>query len=223
MKKYKISEIFFALQGEGSTIGKPSIFVRYFGCHLANRGKPCPWCDSKYAWNQKLGSYSKLSGDEIIREIKKYDCKHIVITGGEPYLQLETSIDWLWIMDLWKQGYTFEVETTGDYNLRSYPAISQYNISPKIQQSMIDFDDKIVYAPIILKFVYEPGKKNIEGFIFQVVNNNPGIKNIYIMPQCKNRKEYLLNCGATEKFCMENNFIFSPRLHIINWDGERGK
>ena len=79
-KIMQISEIFYSLQGEGTHIGKPAIFIRLSGCHLR-----CSWCDTKYTWELKSGS--QMSTTEIIKEIKKYPCQHLVITGGEPLIQ----------------------------------------------------------------------------------------------------------------------------------------
>lgn len=76
--KYKVSEIFYSIQGEGLNQGLPFVFIRFSGCNLR-----CVWCDTKYAW--KNGEEMEL--EEIVKEVKKFKCKNICITGGEPYLQ----------------------------------------------------------------------------------------------------------------------------------------
>ena len=89
-------EIFLSLQGEGPEIGRPSIFVRLSGCNLY-----CVWCDTPYTWNwegtdykhQTLKKYSKalerssLEFDEVASLITRFDCAHVVFTGGEPLAQ----------------------------------------------------------------------------------------------------------------------------------------
>jgi len=76
--KYKVSEIFYSIQGEGLNQGLPFIFIRFSNCNLR-----CVWCDTKYAWE----SGKEMELEEIIKEVKKFRCRRICITGGEPYLQ----------------------------------------------------------------------------------------------------------------------------------------
>jgi len=76
--KYKVSEIFYSIQGEGLNQGLPFIFIRFSGCNLR-----CVWCDTKYAWE----GGKEMELEKIIKEVKKFKCKNICITGGEPYLQ----------------------------------------------------------------------------------------------------------------------------------------
>lgn len=73
----KIAEIFHSLQGEGLLAGTPSVFVRTSGCNLR-----CRWCDTPYASWQPGGD--NLDADEIIRRVLQFDCRNVVLTGGEP-------------------------------------------------------------------------------------------------------------------------------------------
>ncbi|MCZ6684666.1 MAG: radical SAM protein, partial [Candidatus Dadabacteria bacterium] len=100
----KISEIFFSLQGEGLEIGLPTVFVRLFACDLR-----CTWCDTMYAVEGRdFRDYTVL---EVVREVEKYDCKRVCITGGEPLLQIK-EVEAL-ASDLISKDHTILLETSG--------------------------------------------------------------------------------------------------------------
>jgi len=98
----KLIEIFYSIEGEGIEIGRPEIFIRLAGCNLR-----CVWCDTKYAWENG----KKMSIEEIIKEVKKYACKRISITGGEPLLQKEELLEL--IKKLKDNGYWIQINTNG--------------------------------------------------------------------------------------------------------------
>ena len=77
----RVAEIFYSVQGEGSLIGVPSVFVmRTTGCNLR-----CVWCDTPYtSWNPE-GEHLTL--DAIISRVVEYPAaRHVVLTGGEPMI-----------------------------------------------------------------------------------------------------------------------------------------
>ena len=76
--KLKINEIYYSIQGESSYMGKPCIFIRLTYCNLR-----CSYCDSEYTFHDG----NDMSIDEIVDEIKKYPCKLVEVTGGEPLFQ----------------------------------------------------------------------------------------------------------------------------------------
>lgn len=81
MKTYRINQIFYSLQGEGANTGTPAVFVRMAGCNLH-----CPFCDTDFS------SYTKLTAAEICDEIEQFPSNFVVITGGEPSLQLDAEL-----------------------------------------------------------------------------------------------------------------------------------
>ncbi|MDX2346372.1 MAG: 7-carboxy-7-deazaguanine synthase QueE [Legionella sp.] len=101
LNQLRITEIFHSLQGESKTVGLPTVFVRLTGCPLR-----CQYCDSAYAFH----GGKTLSLDEIVLQIKAFDCQYICITGGEPLAQpgaiplLKTLCD---------QNYLVSLETSG--------------------------------------------------------------------------------------------------------------
>lgn len=76
----KVNEIFYSIQGESTQAGRPCVFVRLTFCNLR-----CSYCDTEYAFYEG----KDLSIDEIIFELKKYNCNLVEITGGEPLVQTE--------------------------------------------------------------------------------------------------------------------------------------
>src|ERR1017187_3928977 len=78
----KIAELFYSLQGEGSLVGVPSVFIRSSGCNLR-----CGWCDTPYtSWSPEG---VELDLDRIVDEVGAHPARHVVITGGEPMIQPE--------------------------------------------------------------------------------------------------------------------------------------
>ena len=105
----KINEIFYSIQGESSKSGAPCIFIRLTYCNLR-----CSYCDSEYSFYEG----KDMSIPEIIKEIKKYNCNLVEITGGEPLLQ-KKSID---LMNaLLKENFDVMLETSGSLPIDKVP------------------------------------------------------------------------------------------------------
>lgn len=97
----RINEIFHSLQGESSTVGLPTTFVRLTGCPLR-----CGYCDTEYAFHDG----KQMSLEQILTQVKDNGAKHVCVTGGEPLAQpnclplLSTLCD---------QGLQVSLETSG--------------------------------------------------------------------------------------------------------------
>lgn len=102
-----INEIFYSIQGESTYSGLPCIFIRTAGCNLR-----CDWCDTDYSLKDNDGT--EMSLDDILRDIKKYDCNLVEITGGEPLKQDDTK---LLATKLIQNGFEVLMETNGTYSL----------------------------------------------------------------------------------------------------------
>ena len=116
MTEYPIVEIFHSVQGEGYHTGIPHVFVRFGNCNLR-----CEWCDTDFL------KYDVMKIPEIISQIKKFDCKRVIFTGGEPTLQDLNTIG----SELKKEGYHLSIETNGTKIVD--PIIDWICVSPKDQ------------------------------------------------------------------------------------------
>ena len=103
----KVNEIFKSISGESIEAGRLAIFIRLFGCQLA-----CSYCDSTYACYGD--DYVEMSISEILHKVNELHCNKIVLTGGEPLLQVD-SYDLIY--ELVKSGYSVEIETNGAVDL----------------------------------------------------------------------------------------------------------
>lgn len=102
----KVNEIFLSIQGESSSIGKPTIFVRFTGCNLR-----CSYCDTKYAYSEGI----EMTIPEIMAKIDSFGYKRVCLTGGEPLLQkgVQELLDNL-------KDYEVSIETNGSIDLSKF-------------------------------------------------------------------------------------------------------
>ena len=101
-----INEIFYSIQGESLSSGMPTIFIRLTGCPLR-----CQYCDTAYAFTEG----SKKTFDEIIGEVRKFNCNNITVTGGEPLSQRNT-INLLTLLNNF--SYNVSIETSNAVSIK---------------------------------------------------------------------------------------------------------
>lgn len=97
----RITEIFLSLQGEGRSVGVPTVFVRLTGCPLR-----CQYCDTAYAFH---GGES-MDLDAVMRRVAEYGVRHVTVTGGEPLAQKACLFLLIRLCDA---GYQVSLETSG--------------------------------------------------------------------------------------------------------------
>ena len=132
----RVNEIFYSLQGEGYYSGTPAVFVRLSGCNLR-----CPFCDTQH----ETGTV--MSETEVVEAVKRYPARHVVITGGEPSLQLTASL----VDALHAAGRYVAVETNGTQPLPVN--VDWVTLSPK--SAFVDGAEVVLPHADEVKVIYD--------------------------------------------------------------------
>jgi len=239
-------EIFHTIQGEGRNAGRPSVFVRASLCNLT-----CRWCDTDYTWNWEGTSYRHdrdgepgyekyrkeeqivdLKAEAIAEVVASCDCRHLVLTGGEPLIQHR---DWLELIDALKardSGFTFEVETNGTIppSTGFAAAIDQFNVSPKLANSGVDLADRrkpealrffAALENADFKFVVD-AEDDLAEVIALIEEFDIAPDRVFLMPQGTSAKALADKAEWLSRICLEKGFRYSDRLQVRLWGDRRG-
>jgi 7-carboxy-7-deazaguanine synthase len=98
---FKVTEIFYSIQGESTHAGRPCVFIRLTGCPLR-----CTWCDTTYAFYG--GRMATM--EEVIAEVRAFNCPLVEVTGGEPLSQPHSLA---LLTRLCNEGFEVLLETSG--------------------------------------------------------------------------------------------------------------
>ncbi len=136
---YAVKEIFLTLQGEGMQAGRRAVFLRMAGCNLwsgreQDRAEAqCTFCDTDFVGmdGENGGRYA---ADALAGKVAALwaggDRPLVVITGGEPMLQLDAAL----IDALHARGFEIAVETNG--TLPAPDGIDWICVSPKADNKL---------------------------------------------------------------------------------------
>ena len=221
----KIAELFYSIQGEGSLVGVPSVFIRTSGCNLR-----CAWCDTPYTSWQPEGA--DLTLGQIVDEVKAHPASHVVVTGGEPMIAPE-------IVPLTERlrglGWHITIETAG--TVFQPVACDLMSISPKLanstpngrwaaQHDRLRIQPEVLLElmaryPYQLKFVIEkPG--DLEEVRALIGALGADRSRVILMPEGTDRDRLRERAVWLAEICKQEGFRFSPRLHVDLWGNRRG-
>jgi 7-carboxy-7-deazaguanine synthase (Cx14CxxC type) len=133
---YAVKECFLTLQGEGVQSGRRAVFLRFAGCNLWSgreqdrASAQCNFCDTDFVGTDGEGGGKFSSADELAAQVERLwgegrDERLVVITGGEPMLQLDSAL----VEALHDRGFRVAVETNG--TLPAVAGLDWVCVSPK--------------------------------------------------------------------------------------------
>ncbi|HEX3997163.1 MAG TPA: 7-carboxy-7-deazaguanine synthase QueE [Pirellulales bacterium] len=226
----RIAEIFCSRQGEGMLSGTPSVFVRASGCNLR-----CRFCDTPYtSWNPEGDDLSVV---EILRQVAGADCRHVVVTGGEPMLFAELIP---LCEGLRQDGHHITIETAGTLVLPV--ECDLMSISPKLSNSTPSADraprwhsrhEASRHVPEVvrrlmrayeyqLKFVVEARSDcdEVEAYLCEFPEIDR--RRVLLMPQGVEVAQLAERAQWLAPLCAERGLTFCPRRHIEWYGNKRG-
>jgi 7-carboxy-7-deazaguanine synthase len=222
----RIAEIFYSVQGEGSLVGVPSVFVRTSGCNLR-----CSWCDTPYtSWHPEG---AEMDIDQILAHADRFpSARHVVITGGEPMIAPE-------IVELSERfhelGLHITIETAG--TVFAPVVCDLISVSPKLANSTPEGvfraqHERLRLQPDVLRrliagFDYQlkfvvAKETDIAEVIETVALLGAPADKVILMPEGITA-DVLDERGAwISEICKDRGYRFSPRLHIHLYGNRRG-
>ena len=224
----KYSEIFYSIQGEGQFIGYPSVFFRTSYCNLR-----CIWCDTPYtSWEPED---KDISVEDAVDAILAHNCKQVVITGGEPFMQSKDLT--ILCRRLRQNGKHITIETNG--TLFEKVEADLLSISPKLENSNpSEFNHHFkqhqrnrINQPVLrqfldyyscqLKFVVETERDLFEIHQIEREMQIPA-SIIVLMPQGITNNQIQEKQNWIVETCKKYGYRYSPRLHVDIWGDTRG-
>ena len=221
----KIAELFYSLQGEGALVGVPSVFIRSSGCNLR-----CAWCDTPYTSWSPEGTDLELG--RIVDQVRAHPASHVVITGGEPMIQPELVALTSRLREL---GLHITIETAG--TVFQPVECDLMSISPKLANSTpaggfaAQHDRLRIQLTVLmelmaryeyqLKFVVEnPADLNEIRALVETLHAPR--ERVILMPEGTGAGPLGERARWLAEICKQEDFRFSPRLHIDLWGSRRG-
>ena len=207
----KVNEIFYSIQGEGTSAGLPCVFVRLTGCNLR-----CTYCDTEYAFYEGTDK----SIEQIIEQVRTYNCNLVEITGGEPLQQIK-SFDLM--KELCENNFEVLLETGGSLSIKEVDKRVKIIMDLKCPSS--GMKKKNLYSNI--DFIKPTDEVK---FVIETREDYDWAKNILENYKLDNKTQILfspvfgkVNYELIVKWILEDklNVRFQLQMHKFIWDPEK--
>ncbi|MDT0574636.1 7-carboxy-7-deazaguanine synthase QueE [Croceicoccus sp. F390] len=234
-------EIFASLQGEGPSVGRPSVFIRLSRCNLA-----CVWCDTAYTWHfagderphrdgvvyERAGNQMQMHEEDAAARILALGSDRLVLTGGEPLLQAPAVARLLVLLRRDRPNFHLEVETNGTIAAPAMldPLIDQFNVSPKLSHSgnapglALNPERLRTYADdprAFFKFVVAD-LQDAEAALALQRDYSIASDRLFLMPEGTDSSTLLQRMQWLAPFCQQHGIRLSDRQHIHLFGDTRG-
>ena len=227
----RLSEVFYSIQGEGKLLGVPSVFVRVSGCNLR-----CTWCDTPYASWTPEGDDIPL--EQIVARVTGYNCRHVVLTGGEPMIMPE-------IVELAAELKRRQMHITIETAATVFKpiAVDLASLSPKLSNStphdreggrFAQLHDRQRRRPDVVQSFIDQAKEfqlkfvvasdtdlvEIDALLAELRGWSPA--DVLLMPEGTSVDVLASRSAWLSDVCKRTGYRYAPRLHVELYGNKRG-
>ncbi|MEM8964262.1 MAG: 7-carboxy-7-deazaguanine synthase QueE [Acidobacteriota bacterium] len=239
-------EIFHTIQGEGVSVGTPSVFVRLSHCNLY-----CVWCDTDYTWNWRGTRYRHVRDDtpgyekfrreeqvielapiEVAERVAAVDCRNVVLTGGEPLLQQRALVALMTALRARHEAYRFEIETNGTLTPSTEldTLVRRYNVSPKLANSGVELEDRrrgdalrfFAASPKAIFKLVLAEDRDLDEIGELVADLALPADRVVLMPEALDTTTLEQRQKMVVDTCLRHGYRFGDRLHLRLFGARRG-
>lgn len=230
----RVSEVFGpTMQGEGPLTGRVAWFVRLMGCNLS-----CSWCDTSYTWDatrHDLHAETKLvSASAVARSLE--DAGLVVLTGGEPLLQLSYGgplHDLLLLLE--GQHTAVQVETNGTITppVWCLDLVDTWVVSPKLPNAgphRGHQDPGLAPGWPVLARAQDAHAKvvcldagDVERVAAWAGEVGWPLSRVWVMPEGTSAERLAVTFPPVATAAVALGLNVSHRLHTLAWGQERGR
>lgn len=231
----RVSEVYDrpTIQGEGPHAGRLCTFVRLYGCNLH-----CAWCDTPFTWDTegrngtmypRSLNMTEVTVDDVVEAILPMRVPLVVVTGGEPMLQLTGVLELADVLHEYEVAV--HVETNGTRRPPAGGSVQHWSVSPKLTSARSGWH-WAEHTDVLAEWARHPRA------IFKVVANSPDEvaeadrmftqigarpQQRWIMPEGTTSTDVDASLRAITDAALRHNMNVSPRLHVTVWGNERGR
>jgi 7-cyano-7-deazaguanosine (preQ0) biosynthesis protein QueE len=225
----RVAELFGpTFQGEGPSAGQQAAFIRLSGCPVR-----CSWCDEPQTWDWSRFSQKEesqaLAAEQVSAWASGVRADLIVITGGEPLTQQRGLIEL--VTTLTDTGRRVEIETSG--TIAPVPAlaaaVSAFNVSPKLANSLVPYQRRIRPAALaalaatgkaVFKFVACGRDDLVE---VAELAERFSLEPVWIMPEGVTAERVVTGMRDLADEVLARGWHLTGRMHVLVWGDARGR
>lgn len=225
-----VSEVFGpTLQGEGPSAGRAAAFLRLGMCNLE-----CTWCDTAYAWDRTRYDMRRelhsVPVEDVLSDLLSRRTPLIVVTGGEPLLQL-SALHPLVVAAI-AAGRRVEFETNGTIPAGVLAAtVHRFVVSPKLANSQQPVGARLRWD-VLRDFAELPSAE------FKFVVSSPSDlrevdelvnklavspERVWVMPEATTAQMMVERMRELAPGVYDRGWSLSGRVQILLWGDERGR